>query len=179
MASNAFRLSSSIHTAPLFAFTRSNASNTTCLEISYDFVLSTGSSLAVDHFPKLDNTAPSLHRHYRSFITNTGCSAPVLRIGTFLLAGLPLGIFPSHRRTGSQVPNRSLCHVHAASMPATIWTVSRFPPDSSRANDFLPVLMTSLRFRHFVSGSLVFVSIGTHLTRSCLAFCRNAHHHGF
>jgi len=66
--------------------------------------------------------------------------------------------------------SRSLCHVHAASIPATIWTVNRFPPDLSRANDTLPVLMTSLRFRHFISGSLLFVSIGTYLTKSCFAF---------
>ncbi len=103
-------------------------------------------------------------------ITTTGCSVPILRIGTFVLAGPPLGVFPWHRRTGSQVLGRSLCHVHAAFMPVTIWTVNRFPPDLSRANDSLPVLMTSLRFRQFISGSLVFVSIGTHLTRSRLAF---------
>ena len=30
--------------------------------------------------------------------------------------------------------------------------------------------MASLRFRHFISGSLVFVSIGTYLTKSCFAF---------
>jgi hypothetical protein len=55
-------------------------------------------------------------------------------------------------------------------MPVTIWTVNRFPPDLSRANDYLPVLMTFLRFRHFISGSLVFVSIGTYLTKSSFAF---------
>ena len=131
-------------------------------------------------FQNLDNTAPSLHFHYRNFITTTGCSAPVTRIGTFVLAGPPLGVFPfRHRATGSQVLSRSLCHVHASSVPATAWTVNRFPPDLSRASDSLPVLMTSLRFRHFIRGSLVFVSIGTHLTKSCFAFYRNAHHHGF
>jgi len=30
--------------------------------------------------------------------------------------------------------------------------------------------MASLRFRHFINGSLVFVSIGTYLTKSCFAF---------
>jgi hypothetical protein len=99
-----------------------------------------------------------------------GCSAPALRIGTFVLAGPPLGVFPWHRRAGSHVPNRSLRHVHAAFMPATTWTVNRFPPDLSRANDYLSVLMTFLRFRHVVSGSRVFVSIGAHLTKSCFAF---------
>lgn len=52
---------------------------------------------------------------------------------------------------GSHIPNKSLCYVHAAFMPVTIWTVNRFPPGSSQANDSLLVLMTSLRFRHFIS----------------------------
>ena len=60
---------------------------------------------------------------------------------------------------GSHVPHKSLCHVHAAFMPATAWPVSRFPPDLSQVNDTPLVLMTSLRFRHFISDSLVFVSM--------------------
>ena len=60
---------------------------------------------------------------------------------------------------GSHVPHKSLCHVHAAFMPATAWPVSRFPPGSSQVNDSPLVLMTSLRFRHFISDSLVFVSM--------------------
>lgn len=46
---------------------------------------------------KLDNTPPSLHPQYRDLITTTGCSARVLRIGTFALMGLPLEGFPYHR----------------------------------------------------------------------------------
>ena len=38
--------------------------------------------------------APSLHVHYRRFITNTDQSAPVPRIGTQILVGLPLGSLP-------------------------------------------------------------------------------------
>jgi hypothetical protein len=59
---------------------------------------------------------------------------------------------------GSHVPHRSLCRVHAAFMPATAWTVIRYPPDLSQVNDSPLVLMAFLRFRHFISGSLVFVS---------------------
>lgn len=55
-------------------------------------------------------------------------------------------------------------------MPATIWTVNRFPPDLSQINDSPLVSMTFLRFRHVISGSLVFVSIGTYLTKSSFAF---------
>ncbi|WP_157860182.1 hypothetical protein [Methanosarcina acetivorans] len=57
--------------------------------------MSIGSSLEdkVDRSSKLDNTIPSLHAHYRHFITTTNCSAPVHRIDTFVLAGPPLGGF--------------------------------------------------------------------------------------
>jgi hypothetical protein len=38
-----------------------------------------------------------LHSHYRNFIAPTGCSVPVLRIGTLILGDLPLGFLPWHR----------------------------------------------------------------------------------
>jgi len=43
---------------------------------------------SVDLWPRLNNAAPSLQPHYRTFLTTTGCSAPVLRIGTPILAVL-------------------------------------------------------------------------------------------
>ncbi|MFZ5434956.1 MAG: hypothetical protein ACOZCF_01255 [Bacillota bacterium] len=36
-------------------------------------------------------------------------------------------------------------HVHAAFMQATIWTVNRFPPDLSRANDYLLIRFDALK----------------------------------
>jgi hypothetical protein len=36
-------------------------------------------------------------------------------------------------------------------MPDTTWSVDRYPPGSSRGNDSTPVLMSSLRFRHFIA----------------------------
>ena len=47
--------------------------------------------------PWLNNAAPSLQPHYRTFITTTGYSAPARRIGTLTLAvgpacGFSLGI---------------------------------------------------------------------------------------
>ena len=113
---------------------------------------------------------PSLRSHYE--VSSLLRVAPPLSFASVLSVSrvFRLHLFPYHQRIGSHVPNRSLCRVHAASMPATIWTVNRFPPDLSRANDDLPVLMTSLRFRHFYSGSRLFVSIGTHLTKSSFAF---------
>ena len=39
----------------------------------------------VDQWPRLNNAAPLVQSHYRTFIPTTGCSAPVLRIGTLAL----------------------------------------------------------------------------------------------
>ena len=49
--------------------------------------------MAVDLSIKPDSVAPSLQRHYSTFITTMRNSAPVLRIGTRLMV-LPLGHLP-------------------------------------------------------------------------------------
>ena len=51
----------------------------------------------VDPTTKRGDWAPSLHAHYRHFIATTSPSAPVPRIGTLALVGLPLGLLPWHR----------------------------------------------------------------------------------
>jgi putative transposase len=59
------------------------------------FALSKGSSrMAVDLSTKPNSVAPSLQRHYSTFITTTRNSAPVLRIGTRVLVVLPLEHLP-------------------------------------------------------------------------------------
>jgi hypothetical protein len=70
----------------------------------------------------MTNAAPSLQLHYRAFITITGCSAPVPRIGTPILArasrldrSLRIGA------TGSHVPCKSPVQSHAAFMPDAVW----------------------------------------------------------
>ncbi len=50
----------------------------------------------VDLILKPDEPTPSLHPHYRDFITNTGWSAPVPRIGTLILVGPLLAFLPYH-----------------------------------------------------------------------------------
>ena len=51
------------------------------------FALSTGFLPSpVDPKPELNNAAPSVQLHYRAFLPTTGCSAPVFRIGTLILA---------------------------------------------------------------------------------------------
>ena len=52
----------------------------------------------------MTNAAPSLQLHYRAFITITGCSAPVPRIGTPILAG---GHAPSRSRANLRPQSRS------------------------------------------------------------------------
>ncbi len=49
---------------------------------------------------RLNNAAPSVQSHYRTFNPTTGCSAPVLRIGTLTLVDLApwLSPFPSQRQ---------------------------------------------------------------------------------
>src|SRR5229473_3452059 len=57
--------------------------------MSNGFALSTGSSrFPVGLWPQLNNAAPSLQPHYRAFIATMGCSVPVPRIGTLILAVL-------------------------------------------------------------------------------------------
>src|SRR5271165_1436088 len=82
---------SSTPAAPRFAFTRLYASQTNRLGILHDFALSKRLlPFPVDLPVKLDGVAPSLRPRYRAFITTTRDSAPVPRIGTQALMGLPL-----------------------------------------------------------------------------------------
>ena len=79
--------------------------------------------------PELNNATPSLQPHYRAFVTTTGCSAPVLRIGTLTLTGTPyLGFSLNIGATGSRVPHESLVQSHAAFMPDAAWAEIRSSP---------------------------------------------------
>src|ERR1035441_5197364 len=73
----------SIHTAPDVQPLAHAASS---------FTSSTGSSCcqmaSVGPWPRLNNAAPSVQPHYRAFVPTTSHSAPVLRIGTLVLAVL-------------------------------------------------------------------------------------------
>ena len=85
---------------------------------------------SVGLWPRLNNAAPSLQPHYRAFITTTGCSVPVLRIGTLILAVLAAcDSLPLHRSTGSHVPYKSLVELRAAYMPDAARAVFRTSPE--------------------------------------------------
>ena len=96
------------------------------------FTSSTGSSCcqlaSVGRWSRLNNAAPSVQLHYRAFIPTTSHSAPVLRIGTLVLAVVAACDFSLyHRGTGSHVPYKSLVELRAAYMPDAAWAVSGIP----------------------------------------------------
>jgi hypothetical protein len=118
----------------------------------------------------------------------TGRSAPVLRIGYSTPRSFTCSKrspsrpdpFPSRgiEATGSQVPHGRPNCARAAFMPDTTWPISRPPPGSSRSNDPTPVLMSSIRLRHFI-GRFAFARLRSpYLTRSAAAPFPPAQHHG-
>src|SRR5208337_3227197 len=83
----------------------------------------------VDLTPEFNNATPSLQPYYRTFLTTTGCSAPVPCIGTLTLIGSAYLDFSLNiRATGSRVPHRSLDQSHAAFMPDAAWAEIRPSP---------------------------------------------------
>ncbi len=84
-----------------------------------DIASSTGlRPLPVGPGPRLNNAAPSVQSHYRTFIPTTSCSAPVLRIGTLALAVLAAcGVSLNIGTTSSHVPYKSLVERRATDMP--------------------------------------------------------------
>src|SRR6516164_613922 len=99
--------------------------------------------LPVALWPEQNNATPSLQPHYRTFITTTGCSAPVPRIGTLTLIGSTyLDFSLSIGATGSRVPHRSLVQGHAAFTPDARLGSNQAAPQAR------PGLTKSPRFRH-------------------------------
>jgi len=84
--------------------------------------------LRVVHPVKLNDDAPSVQSHYRTFGPTTSVSVPVSRIGTLALAkafrlDFSLGI----GTTGSHVPHWSLIQSHAVYVPGAGRAVGRLP----------------------------------------------------
>ena len=78
----------------------------------------------VDQTVRPDDPTPSLHLHYRDFYTTTSWSAPVPRIGTLTLMGLPLEFLPYHRNDrfprSPQEPGSGSGHFYAGRRPGSI-----------------------------------------------------------
>ncbi len=77
----------------------------------------------VDQILKPDEPTPSLHLHYRDFITTTSWSAPVPRIGTLMLVGSPLAFLPYHQDDrfprSVQEPDSESRHLYAGGRPGS------------------------------------------------------------
>jgi len=93
--------------------------------------------------PAASGPPPSLHGHYPA--STLLWSSPSLTAASVLSASWDhhLCLFPSHRRSGSQVPYESPNESHASCTPDTTWTVSRFLPCCSRRTGEAPVLVPS------------------------------------
>jgi len=116
--------------------------------------------LLVGPWPELNNATPSVRPHYRTLSPNTGCSAPVLHLGTLILMGASHLDFSL--RIGAQVPTfraRAQLSFTPPSCRMSSGQQSGRPPDLSRVNDFSPVSTSSIRFRHVISGLLALVSL--------------------
>ena len=158
--------------------------------------------LAIDTQDDLACTAPSLQPYYGAFITTAGRSAPVPRIGTLPLAvfitwGSPvrdqwadftyLPLIVGIETTGSPLPCQRLPtssrhlytghhrgHEQAAPRLKTHPKACRCPEDPYRSAVLMPSEQFSMRQQWFTHVRL----LDAHLTQSCRAFSRNAHHDG-
>src|SRR5208282_3171568 len=92
------------------------------------------------------------------FIATADPSAPVPRIGTRRLTGLPLGDLPWHR--GDRFPRSAqepLAGLTPSSCRSPLGQSTGFLRASSQANNWSLVSATFQRFRHVINGSLAFV----------------------
>jgi len=84
-------------------------------------------------YRKLDDASPSLQSRYRTFITTTGRSAPVLCFGTLILVGPPLVFLPCHQSDRfpryTQKPVSSSRHLHAGGRSASKKVTAELIPE--------------------------------------------------
>ena len=84
------------------------------------FTSSTGSSCcqlaSVGRWSRLNNAAPSVQLHYRAFVPTTSHSAPLLRIGTLVLAVLAACDFSLY--IGAQVSSGT--HIRNLILPSAV-----------------------------------------------------------
>ncbi|MDH4267637.1 MAG: hypothetical protein OEW45_18575 [Deltaproteobacteria bacterium] len=108
----------------------------------------------------MNNAAPSVQLHYRTFSPTTDCSAPVPRISTLTLMGSShLSFSLSIGTTGSHVPHKSLDQIRATFMPDAAQAVKQVTLRLILEFDKPPVLTSSFSFRHLSSSSLALASL--------------------
>src|ERR1700676_4014128 len=104
--------------------------------------------LLVGPRPELNNATPLVRPHYRALNPNTGCSVPVLRLGTLILMGASHLDFSL--RIGAQVPT--------ALMPEVVRAAIRPSPGLVPGQRLLPgfdiVYTLSTRHQRFARARL-------------------------
>ena len=111
---------------------------------------------SVLHFIQRPDATPSLHPHYRNFVTTTSCSAPVPCIGTLTLVALTTWISPfTSRHLVPAVPYKSPDQTHAIYTPDTAHPITRFPMSLSQGMEtplvLMPILWLTTRQQWFRS----------------------------
>ena len=99
---------------------------------------------SVLHSIQRPDATPSLHSHYRNFITTTSCSAPVPCISNLTLVALTTWTSPlASRYLVPAVPCKSPDQTHAIYTPDTTHPVARLPVSSSQVMETPLVLMST------------------------------------
>ena len=141
----------------------------------------------VDHQTNLDDPPPSLQPRYRAFTTTTRRSVPLPCISTLPLAvpaawGSPFRRQRQHASRaitarGSHVSCQRLDRARATSVRATARAVNRYPPGSSRGNNWTPVTIAVATLTTLQQWFTHVRLPGPHLTHHVRLF-RGAHHPG-
>ena len=121
-------------------------------------------SFSVVYMYLAERETPSLHLHYKDFLTTTSFSAIVPRISTFTLRLYLLGFFLYHRDDNFK---RSILRAYVRFMSPLCRTPSnqyifffRFPLDLSWASWRIPVLMSFIHISTLSYGAyLLFISL--------------------
>ncbi len=111
-----------------------------------------------------------LQHHYSTFIATTGSSAPVLRVGTQVLAGSLLEPLPWHRNDrfprSTQKPVLRSCYLHAGDRLASKQVTASLFPGCTTDPGFDLISLLTTRHQQFTCVHL----LNTYLTKSCFAF---------
>ena len=107
------------------------------------------------------------------------CSAPVLRIGTLILAVCATWMSPLASERQVLTFRTRAGRVRAAYMPDGAWAVSGIPQADPGGRVSLRFCHRLISFRHFISGLLALASLNRACRNLLSRRFRNAHHHCF
>src|SRR6266436_7089222 len=114
----------------------------------------------VGPWPWLNNAAPSVQPHYRAFIPTTGCSAPVLRFGTLVLAVCAAWTSPlASERQVLTFRTRAWLSFAPPTCRMPLGQASGFSRAGPGGRVTPRFRHRLIRFRHFIDGSLALASL--------------------